>query len=170
VQGRALMMRKWGWLVAEAQELLAMEGQHGVGLALVVAEFDFVDFGGEGFDDGADLPGEEVMLGHVGFEGNDVEEVELDDVGLSPDVAAAELGETSLDLGQLWEFDAELGSDVDSFAGEVGHSNDRCCNCSADHGEGNETFFQFCEITLVFGLFDFSFYVFDIDDYVVFDL
>jgi hypothetical protein len=73
------------------EELLTMKRQHGVGLTLIIAELDFVDVGGKGFDDRAHLSSKEVVLGEVFLEGDDVEEVELGAIvvlmGLSPDVS-----------------------------------------------------------------------------------
>jgi hypothetical protein len=51
--------------------------QHGVGLTVIITEFDLVYFGGEGFDDRAHLSSKEVVMGEVFLEGDDVEEVEL---------------------------------------------------------------------------------------------
>lgn len=73
-----------------------MERQHGVGLTVVVAKFDFVDVRGKIFDDGADLTAEEIVLWKVFGQGDDIEELELGEgCGhglLSDDVATDEAG------------------------------------------------------------------------------
>ena len=69
--GRLVRISNVGkWAVVKTNELLCFEGEHGVGLAVIVAEFDFVNAGGEGFDDGADLTGQKVVVGQGFSEGD----------------------------------------------------------------------------------------------------
>ena len=53
------------WLVMKLKQLVAAQGQSSVCPAVVIAEFDFVDTGGESFDHRADLAAQKVMVGDV---------------------------------------------------------------------------------------------------------
>jgi len=65
------------WPVVEDQKLAVAERELGVGMSLVVAELLFEDTGCEVLDDSSDLAAQQTLVGQIGGQGNDVEELDV---------------------------------------------------------------------------------------------
>jgi len=61
----------------EDQELVVSKGKLCVGAPLVIGELDFKDAGGEGLDDCADVTAEQTLVGQIGGEGDDIEQLNV---------------------------------------------------------------------------------------------
>jgi hypothetical protein len=64
-------------LMMKNDQLLGPEGERGIGAALVIAELDLDDLGGERLDDRSDLAAHETSIGKILEERHDIQELEL---------------------------------------------------------------------------------------------
>jgi hypothetical protein len=65
------------WLVMQAQKVIRLEGEGGIGPATVITEFHFESLGTEDLHNGAHLSADKTGFGHVTHQSHDGKEFKI---------------------------------------------------------------------------------------------